>query len=101
MRYALSLGLMALVLISTRSAVACSCGASPPPKEALKAAAAVFLGKVIKVEKVKKGRGFFALKATLEVSTNFKGVKTKQVEVWTTTSEGACGYKFVKGSSHL
>ena len=101
MRYMLSLGLTALVLISAQSAVACDCAPPPPPKEALKKAQAVFLGKVIKVEKVEKSRGFRVVKATFEASTNYKGVKTKQVEVWTSASGASCGYGFVKGSSHL
>ena len=102
MRYVLSLGLMALVVFSTQSASACSCAPPPPPKKALEAAQAVFLGKVIKIEKpADKKRGFGPITVTFEVSTNYKGVKTKQVKVRTAASGAACGYGFAKDHSYL
>ena len=102
MRHVLSLGLMALIVFSAQSALACSCAPPPPPKKALEAAQAVFLGKVIKIEKpADKNRGFGAVTITFEVSTNYKGVKTKQVTVRTASSGAACGYGFAKGNSYL
>ena len=91
---------VALVAISAKSVLACSCAPPPAPKDALKSAQAVFLGKVIKIEKIGK-RQFGALTVTFEVSTNYKGVKTKQVEVRTSSSGASCGYGFAKGSSYL
>jgi hypothetical protein len=101
MRYLLSFGLLALVVFSANSAVACSCAPPPPPKKALEVAEAVFLGKVIKIEKPGKDRGFGPITVTFEVSTNYKGVKTKQVKVRTASSGSACGYGFAKDISYL
>lgn len=101
MRYVLSLGLMALVVFSAQSASACRCAPPPPAKKALESAQAVFLGKVIKVEKMGENRGFGPITVTFEVSTNYKGVKTKQVKVRTASSSAACGYGFAKGNSYL
>ena len=92
---------VALVAFAAKTVFACSCAAEPPPKEALKRAKAVFIGKVIKIEEVGKLGRFGAVKATIEVSINYKGVKTKQVEVWTTNDQASCGYLFEKGSSYL
>ncbi|MCH8047450.1 MAG: hypothetical protein IID44_27465 [Planctomycetes bacterium] len=45
--------------------------------------------------------GFGPITVTFEVSTNYKGVKTKQVKVRTASSGAACGYGFAKGNSYL
>ena len=86
-----------LILAVSSHAMACSCIPSPPPKKALEVSAAVFSGKVTKVERTAQ----FKLKVTIQVARTWKGTKGKTVEVLTVNSGAACGYSFKKGESYL
>ena len=100
MRSILSLTVAALLLGVSQAAHACSCAPPPPPKKALASASAVFLGKVVKIERG-AGGGFAPVKVTFEVKTNYKAVKGKKVTVSTAANGAACGYGFVKDKSYL
>ena len=93
MRYVI----FSLILAVSSHAMACSYAVPQPPKKAMELAAAVFSGKVTKVERT----GQFRLKVTIEIARTWKGTKGKSVEVITAASGAACGYGFKKGESYL
>ncbi|HYE17438.1 MAG TPA: hypothetical protein VEA69_03280 [Tepidisphaeraceae bacterium] len=90
--------LIALVL-HVPVAVACSCLPNPPPAEALKAAGAVFLGKVTAID---RGAGQFAgLTVTIEVDRTWKGPGEKTLTVNTASDGAMCGFTFEVGKSYV
>ena len=84
-------------VLAASYAVACDCAPPPPAKESLEKAAAVFVGKVTKVEDA----GGFQNRVTLEVTASHKGVKEKEITIFTAQNGAACGYGFEKGTSYL
>lgn len=88
---------MVASLAFATSAEACKCKAPPPPKEALAASAAVFSGKVTKIE---PDRGY-GLLVTLKVASVWKGVDGAEVVVHTPRDSAACGVSFKEGSEFL
>ena len=96
MRYVFALLMAAVASLSAHTARACDCFLLPPPKEALKEAAAVFMGKVKSIERADHG-----WTVTFEVEKSYKGVKTKKLEVQTPVDQGACGYGFTKGEVYV
>ena len=96
------LAVVALISLSANSAFACRCATPPPPKQSLAKSKAVFLGKVIRIEKTKpRDFGVSVLRVTFEVSRNFKNVTKRQVDVITSASGASCGYNFTKGKTYL
>jgi hypothetical protein len=93
-RYSLA---VVIPLLVAAAAYACSCAPPPSPKKSLEKAAAVFSGKVLKIEK----DGEFELAVTFAVDQVWKGKEAKELVVRTGTNDGICGYKFKKGASYL
>ncbi|MFN7972360.1 MAG: hypothetical protein U0166_08425 [Acidobacteriota bacterium] len=89
-----------LLLAAGRDSAACSCHPPPPPDEALKEAAAVFVGKVVKVEPT-KGAEKDGITAVLEVSKAWKGIETARVSVATNAHGSLCGFGFVVGTEYM
>lgn len=85
------------VFFVTSYALACSCMMPPPPPKALEQAAAVFSGKVTKIEgDVTKQRTI-----TIAVDQAWKGVETETVTLTTGPGGGMCGFGFQDGESYL
>lgn len=86
------------------SATACSCLPASPPREALTEAAAVFSGKVQKVELVddkSAGGGFRFNRVTLAVSQSWKGTNAAVLVITTAADSAACGFPFAAGKEYL
>ena len=96
MRLFAAFGVAVIGLCAAQLAHACSCAPPPPPKKALESASAVFVGKVTGVE-----REGFRMTVSFEVSTSYKGVKTKKATVGTASNSAACGFGFTEGESYL
>ncbi|MFQ5731150.1 MAG: hypothetical protein ACE5KM_04245 [Planctomycetaceae bacterium] len=92
----LSLFAFLAVAVNASPTWSCSCIAPPPPKTALAKSAAVFLAKVVDIE-----RGKRQYEVTFEISRTWKGTRGKNVTVHTALSGAACGYGFKKGKSYL
>lgn len=90
------LALMGVVMFC-ESAQACSCAPPPPPPQALERAAAVFSGKVTKIEQVND----FSKRVTIALDRTWKGVEGAEVAVYTASNGAACGYGFKEGESYL
>ena len=76
---------------------ACSCKGPPSAKESLSAAAAVFVGKVVKTER----DVHFGVRVTFEITTVWKGVKERTVDINTGFGGGDCGYPVKVGDKYL
>lgn len=94
-----TLTLLIFTLFASYSAVACDCVPEVEMSLEYHRTRAVFIGKVTKVVKAENGRENIVY---IEVSENFKGVKTGQlVKVRTNASGAACGFGFKMGYSYL
>ncbi len=80
------------------SVEACDCKPAPEPTDAVKAAAAVMLGKAVKLEADPASGGW---RVTLEVERWCKGGEAATVQVVTSKSGAACGYHFGVGNRYL
>lgn len=89
--------LVTVGFLGSSSAHACKCLPPPPPKDALKAADAVFSGKVVAIDK----DGDFGIKVSIEVAASWKGKLGKTVTVRTANESAACGYGFKRGERYL
>lgn len=76
---------------------ACSCMEAPPPKEAMKNAAAVFSGTVTGIQQPDKG----GLKVAIRVHERWKGPEATTLTVTTAGNTAACGYPFENGEKYL
>ncbi len=65
-------------------------------KEALAKSKAVFLGKVISINRIN-----YSSEVTIEVIKSWKHIKTKKVVIYTGVGSGDCGYLFEIGKSYL
>ncbi len=97
MRYALGLLIAAIVVFSAQATFACKCAPPPAPKKALARATAVFMGKVVDIDR----SGGHRVKVTFTVDTSYKGVSTKKVVVQTGRGGGDCGIRFTKGEIYV
>jgi hypothetical protein len=100
-------------LSGTASAEACSCIGPIPACQRVWMSEAVFVGRVVDVERVENGQGashrfLRDRRVTLEVLERFHGANllgskdgTSTVEVFTGQGGGDCGIGFVKGESYL
>lgn len=91
-----TLSILALFVSSATIAEACRCRQPPPPKVAMKKAAAVFAGEVTAIETAGRQN-----KVTFTITETWKGTKGKTVTVTTNTSSAACGCSFKKGKKYL
>lgn len=81
------LALLLLVLIGGPSAWACSCAELTLPEE-ISSTAAIFTGKVTKLEVVRVNEGVSTIEVTVESDRVFKGTVPRVVVF--TTSDGCC-----------
>ncbi|MGD8860941.1 MAG: MYXO-CTERM sorting domain-containing protein [Myxococcales bacterium] len=84
---------------SASTARACSCRSPAPPAEAREAAAAVFEGRVISVERGEPAGG--PVRVKLSVVRTFGGDLGEVVTVRTGGSSAACGFGFQQDQSYL
>lgn len=90
----------ALGIFSAAEALACSCMPPGPPKEELKEADAVFVGKVVRLET--EGDEFTGqLKATIRASKVWKGPVRRYVVVRTARQGSMCGYGFQTSQKYV
>jgi hypothetical protein len=87
-----------VVSLAPRRAEACSCVPPPPPREALASAAAVFVGKVVTVDKERDERRHVI---TLEVERRFKGEVADVTHLFTNRDSAACGRYFEPKERYL
>jgi len=88
--------LAVLVQLAPSRAAACSCMAPPPPKESAQSSAAVFEGRVTRIEDP-QGEP----KVHFQVVRSFKGPSGESIEIRTANNSAACGYGFEEGKSYL
>lgn len=88
-----------LFAVLTPSANACSCGSPGLPCEAYGAAAAVFVGTPISIRQTNEMWTSRAVKFSVEQS--YLGVAGTEVEVFTGSGGGDCGYYFEVGQRYL
>jgi hypothetical protein len=88
--------------------VRCSCMEPPPPRTALSAADAVFLGTVETIRETTVqldgvDSGIPAREITLRVHASWKGLGAATARVVVTTGHGAgdCGFEFERGTAYL
>lgn len=79
-------------------ALACSCAPLPPPLEARDQANAVFTGTVVGI--TPDATGNYNL-VRFQVLGVWKGVKCREVTIFTGSSDLNCGYNFVAGGTYL
>jgi hypothetical protein len=101
MRWHIALLAMVITCFGVESAWACSCVVPPPPREALAASDAVFLGKVIKTRRDAKGINEGNLFATFRVRQLWKGGLGQEVVIETPPNSAACGVAFQEGKEYL
>lgn len=94
--------ILAITLVVT-PAMACSCAFAGPPCRAVQDASAVFLGKVLAIEKAESAGGyeFYSRRVRFEIVEPFTGVSGATTEVYTGEGGGDCGYGFRTGRSYV
>ncbi len=103
-RIILALMLNLFPVLSAQSVYACSCVATPPPRQALREAKAVFVGEVISKEIFEVTDKFGThpvVRVKLAVSRMWKGIEGTEAIVHTSGYGPACGYHFEKGKKYL
>lgn len=108
------IGVPLFVLLSAASALACSCMGGRPACQEFGGASAVFVGTVTGVTKgpreepveaarkrADEGDVWAANGYRFAVTQSFLGVAGAEVEVWTGSGGGDCGFNFVQGESYL
>lgn len=100
-KYTFLLLLPFLILTPIKRANACSCLPPPPAMESLEQAAAVFAGKVVKVEPAPSETNVEPIKVTFEVSKVWKGELNKTTIVSTAANSAMCGNYFEVGEKYL
>lgn len=94
--------LFTLVLVlGARQAAACSCAPVVAPDKALVQAAAVFLGKAVKVESPSSQPIGGEVHVKFQVDRFWKGVASRDVVVGTWSNGAMCGYGFQEGENYL
>jgi hypothetical protein len=103
-RFAFFILLVALLLAGRAEPVAaCTCAINPSPAAEFDQAAAVFAGRVVRID-LREGPGappYSPVRVILEVETVWKGPLRSTIEVFTAVDEGACGFNFNVGWRYL
>ncbi|HQU85378.1 MAG TPA: hypothetical protein PKY59_19715 [Pyrinomonadaceae bacterium] len=99
------------LLLFTSEIFACTCmhqgSFEKPTREIidlqLKGAGAIFSGEVVRIVSVKESKNslYSTLKVHLKVSSAWKGVKTENVVVSTSSASNFCGFPFKVGQKYL
>ncbi len=103
-RQVLPLLLAFLTAVNVQQVYACSCAATPSPRQALREATAVFTGEVISKEvfEVKDEYGTQPIvRVTFAISRIWKGVKGAEIIVHTSGWSPSCGFSFEQGKKYL
>jgi hypothetical protein len=98
---ALCLSALSAISLWPRSASACSCLETVPPKEAAQHASIVFEGKVLGFEEIEP-QPYVKLRAyQFEVLRQFKGNQAESFEVRTADNTASCGRPYAIGETYL
>lgn len=91
------------LLLSTATAVACSCLGNPAPCQSFWEADAVFSGQVISINIEAEGNRYGRQRRVVRllVKESFRGVSVPEVDVITGLGEGDCGFGFEIGQDYL
>lgn len=92
---------LAAIFVLPQTCFACSCLPPKPPLEAAADAAAVFQGRVTKVEQVRGSTGAESKRVTMQVSKVWKGNVTAETLVYTANDSAACGISFQQGTEYI
>lgn len=92
--------IIAIALLATSTAYACSCGLIPDSVSAARTADAVFSGRI---ERIQSRRSTFGpdLAVTFAVERSWKGKVTPSEIVATAGATASCGFPFEKGRTYL
>jgi len=91
-----------VLLVGTKTSVACTCSGRPQDVKGVQTCGyywyseAVFIGLAEKVT-IESGQ----MKVSFSVEKSIRGVNEKTVEVFTSASEGSCGYPFKEGERYF
>lgn len=100
-----TLACVTLLLLSARTAYACSCVDPGPPCQAYGAASAVFSGRVTEITSFTSNdeplRGYRQRLVRFAVSQAYRGISGTLAETITGKGGGDCGYPFRVGESYL
>jgi hypothetical protein len=96
------------LVLAVSSVLACSCMPTPPPKEALGKADAVFSGTVTEISPLSREETINGKKyrlpikrVTFRIIETWKGTNATTQVVYTGKGSGDCGYRFLPGSNYL
>jgi hypothetical protein len=101
------LGILGLLGVTSRSATACSCGGSGSPCEAYGSAAAVFVGTPISARsneprsRDQKVDDHLPTTYKFSIEQSYLGVDGTEIEIFTGSGGGDCGYEFKIGERYL
>ncbi len=98
------------MLISSTVSWSCVCVGASTVDQAFKTYDFIVLGKVLKVEKIKRTEevlkyvfyDYYFDKVTISINIVFKGnKKLKTIDIFTMNEPGTCGYGFTEGQSYF
>mgnify|MGYP001187607090 CR=1 FL=1 len=87
-----------LLFVGSNVVFACSCKEPENVQSEYSKADAVFIGKVVGLEKLESGYNY---RVRFKVIKSYKGVATEQLEIFSTLSEIGCDYSFEKNEEYL
>ena len=97
-----------VIVLTSRTATACTCGGTGTPCESYGSAAAVFVGTVMDVRVNERPKqvnprdlDWFPVAFKFSVEQSYLGVAGTEVEVSTGQGGGDCGYEFKRGQRYL
>jgi hypothetical protein len=95
--------MIGLMVASPQKAYACSCIPPRPPLESMANSAAVFSGKVVRIEAEDTPLISSAdpVKVVFEVSMVWKGAEDGAIALSTARDSASCGYDFIVGEEYL
>jgi|GEM_PF-6982774 len=112
--------ILLLLTFAVQTAFACSCDESEKKFDIVtgkvpfdgetslesykKSSGAIFIGKVLKIKKVKflsEDHDWYNREVTLSVSKSWVGADSQKIIVYTNKSDAACGFPFQKGVSYV
>ena len=101
-------GILIAISLSSQTVHACSCGGKGTPCESYGDAAAVFVGTAVAVrrneppkQRDRKEENWLPMAYKFSVEQSYLGVASTEVEVFTGSSGGDCGYEFTMGQRYL
>lgn len=100
------LNVIAILILSNYETFACSCMGTEKPSTEFRKTPIIFVGTVKSVNSADSKEfgdsyNFNDLRTTFFVDEAIKGVKTKEIDVYTSSQGTACGISFQKGKQYL